>query len=210
MPAIPEERPTVFDDPPPDAEQEIRTGDVPLQQQQQQQSHAGHMRQVTEQEPDPGPQTPRDQQLPQQPAPVAPFVAQLHQAMRNPQRLDGHPGGSYGLPRTAPEPSYGPQGGGARVFTGLILEKLSKRMIGLLDAKIYLTDLLIDVWLMRQSTLTIPCLMTPHATRENPKLEAFLTGKAVRSEIDLNDLSVEDRAKFDQSMEKEWKLFQEV
>ena len=32
MPAIPEERPTVFDDPPPDAEQEIRTGDVPLQQ----------------------------------------------------------------------------------------------------------------------------------------------------------------------------------
>ena len=42
---------------------------------------------------------------------------------------------------------------------------------------------------------------------ENPKLEAFLTGKAVRSEIDLNDLSVEDRAKFDQSMEKEWNSF---
>ena len=54
---------------------------------------------------------------------------------------------------------------------GLILEKLSKRMIGLLDAKIYLTDLLIDVWLMRQSTLTIPCLMTPHATRRIPSLK---------------------------------------
>ena len=42
---------------------------------------------------------------------------------------------------------------------------------------------------------------------ENPKLEAFLTGKAVRSEINLNDLSAEDRAKFDQAMEKEWNSF---
>ena len=207
MPAIPEERPTVFDDPPPDAEQEIRTGDVPLQQQQQQQSHAGHMRQVTEQEPDPGPQTPRDQQLPQQPAPVAPFIAQLHQAMRNPQRLDGHPGGSYGLPRTAPEPSYGPQGGGARVFTGPYLgeavqendwpagcEDLSDRLAHrrLADASEHTDDSMSD-----DST----------CYEENPKLEAFLTGKAVRSEIDLNDLSVEDRAKFDQSMEKEWNSF---
>ena len=205
MPAIPEERPTAFDDPPPDAEQEIRTGDVPLQQQQQQQSHAGHMRQVTEQEPDPGPQTPRDQQLPQQPAPVAPFIAQLHQAMRNPQRLDGHPGGSYGLPRTAPEPSYGPQGGGARVFTGPYLGEAVQENdwpAGCED----LSDRLAHRRLADASEHTDDS-MSDDCYEENPKLEAFLTGKAVRSEIDLNDLSVEDRAKFDQSMEKEWNSF---
>ena len=34
--------------------------------------------------------------------------------------------------------------------------------------------------------------------------DVFLTGKAVRSEIRLKDLSPEDRIKFVQSMEKEW------
>ena len=35
-------------------------------------------------------------------------------------------------------------------------------------------------------------------------IEVFLTGKAVRSEIKLKDLSPEDRQKFAQAMEKEW------
>ena len=39
---------------------------------------------------------------------------------------------------------------------------------------------------------------------ENPRLEAFLAGKAVRSEISLRELSTEDRARFDASMAKEW------
>ena len=34
--------------------------------------------------------------------------------------------------------------------------------------------------------------------------DVFLTGKAVRSEIKLKDLSPENRAKFLASMEKEW------
>ena len=85
MPAIPEEQPIVFDDPPQDAEQEMRTGDLPQQQQLQQPDHFVHMRQVTEQEPEPGPPTPGGHRAAQQPAPVAPFIAQLHDAMRNPQ-----------------------------------------------------------------------------------------------------------------------------
>ena len=43
---------------------------------------------------------------------------------------------------------------------------------------------------------------------ENPKHEALLTGKAVKSEIVLNDLSTEDREKFEKSMAKEWASFQ--
>lgn len=221
MPGIPEEQPTVFDDLPSETEQERRMGDLPRQQPQ------GHVRQATEQEPDPGPPTPKAQaqmqpptQLPvapviaQQPAapsiapqPVAPLIDQLHQAMRNPQRLDGHPGGNHGPPRSTPGSGYGPQGGGARVFTGPYLgeavqgndwpagcEDLSDRLDlrRLADASEFSDD---------SSSDDSTCY------KENPKLEAFLTGKAVRSEINLNDLSAEDRAKFDQPMEKEWNSF---
>ncbi|CAE7610026.1 30S ribosomal protein S1, chloroplastic [Symbiodinium microadriaticum] len=38
--------------------------------------------------------------------------------------------------------------------------------------------------------------------------DAFLTGKAVRSEIKLKDLNQEDRAKFDEAMAKEWSSWQ--
>ena len=38
--------------------------------------------------------------------------------------------------------------------------------------------------------------------------DAFLTGKAVRSEVNLKQLSPEDRAKFDASMAKEWASWQ--
>ena len=46
------------------------------------------------------------------------------------------------------------------------------------------------------------------ATLENPHHEAMLTGKAVRSEVNLRDLNQADREKFDGSMAKEWASFQ--
>lgn len=43
---------------------------------------------------------------------------------------------------------------------------------------------------------------------ENPHHEAMLTGRAVKSEVNLKDLSQVDREKFDVSMAKEWASFQ--
>ena len=43
---------------------------------------------------------------------------------------------------------------------------------------------------------------------ENPHHEAMLTGRAVKSEVNLKDLSQADREKFDVSMAKEWASFQ--
>lgn len=44
----------------------------------------------------------------------------------------------------------------------------------------------------------------PHHAAE----DAFLTGKTIRSEVNLKSLNAEDRKKFDASMEKEWASWQ--
>eukprot|EP00435_Cladocopium_sp_Y103_P058473 s1160_g20.t1 len=204
LPAIPEGQ----ENPMPETVQEQRTGDQP----DPPQLPGAFGRQVTVLEPEPVP-TPTGS-VPQAPMPspgpgqqsTPPFIAQLHQAMLRPQQLDGHPGGTFGPPRQQ-QSGYGPQSGGARVFTGPYFgdavqendwphgcEDLSDRLAlrRLTDASEFSDGSLSD-----DST----------GYAENPKLEAFLTGKAVRSEINLNDLSAEDRAKFDQSMEKEWNSF---
>ena len=44
----------------------------------------------------------------------------------------------------------------------------------------------------------------PEVFEESYIMEVFLTGRAVRSEISLKNLSPEDREKFNISMQKEW------
>ena len=43
----------------------------------------------------------------------------------------------------------------------------------------------------------------------NPKL-VYLTGKAIRSEVNLKSLSASDRSLFDESMRKEWGILEQV
>ena len=132
-------------------------------------------------------------------------------AIRQPDRLDGHraqqPRASYGTPRQ--QQAYGPHQT-AKVYTGSYINDAGDEENDWphgcddLSASISFRRLhgLSDLQDETSSDSDSSC------PEENPKHEALLTGKAVKSEIVLNDLSTEDREKFEKSMAKEWASFQ--
>lgn len=148
-------------------------------------------RQLTELEPDPAPS----------PAIGTPRPTPLERAMRSPALLDGH-----GPVRARDER----------------LEQLTRPHIGP-----YFTETEVDFWMencpsiaesaqrMRILELDETLLSSSGSddgeidyeeamyNEGNPKL-VYLTGKAVRSEVNLKSLSASDRLLFDESMKKEW------
>ena len=186
LPAIPEEGEEPATPVPMDQEQ--RTGDniverpfdddIPL-------PPIEHHRQLTVAEPEPQPQVLYPEQQAHQP-PV------LSAALRNPDRLDG----------------YGPlnRGRGHRVHGPYITEEndwpsgcedihQSIKKLKNSNQEDDDEDVSGDSSEDEQQALLLQ-------QQEPP--DVFLTGKAVRSEVNLKTLSPEDRAKFDASMAKEW------
>ncbi len=186
LPAIPEEEEPATPAP---MDQEQRTGDdnvgdppevdIPL-------PPAQHHRQLTVAEPEPQPLSFYPEQQAHQP-PV------LSAALRNPDRLDGYGptrrsrGQQVNGPYITEQENDWPSSGCEDIHQSI--KKLKKY-----DQE---DD---EEFASEDSTDDEQVLL---AQQQEPP-DIFLTGKAVRSEVNLKSLSPEDRAKFDASMAKEW------
>ena len=140
----------------------------------------------------PHPSTPRPSLQPQvqpQPLGAVPADGSLNSALSDPNRLDG-----YGPMRRVyeyPGPYFVEENDWLDGCEDLAVSLKNKRLKRLMDDEEDDEEELHE-----------------EAGLENPGHEAMLTGRAVKSEVNLKDLSQIDREKFDVSMAKEWASFQ--
>ena len=197
LPSVPEdtELPPVPEDPGFDLEGAIDAADpesqrprTPRPSLQLLPASTGHHRQHTGEEPEPQPQhpsTPRPMPARQQQS--------LHSAMRQPDRLDGHPPGMIRPQRSlrSDGPYLAEDEPWDQFCPGLESSIRRLRLDGLRGSDDEDSN---DEMTNDQS--------------EHVHGFAFMTGKAVKSEINLKDLSPSERALFDASMQKEWTSWQ--
>ena len=148
-------------------------------------------------EPEPQPavphlSTPRPSLQPQvqpQPLGVVPADGSLNSALGDPNRLDG-----YGPMRRVYE------------YPGPYLVEENEWLDGCEDLAVSLKNKRLKRLMDDEEDDEEE--LHEEAGLENPHHEAMLTGRAVKSEVNLKDLSQIDREKFDVSMAKEWASFQ--
>ena len=177
----------------------------PVEVQAPQLAHTGHLRQQTAEEPEPQPTRPATPRLavteptrPTTPRPpfAAPGTPSLTTAMQQPDLLDGHGTGPVRALRPTAQarlresgPYYVDEEPWEEVWPG------------------------ISTAVQRRRRLELAGDLSESSEELEPEQEsnlnyAFMTGKAAKSEININSLSPEDRKLFDASMLKEWTSWQ--
>ena len=166
-----------------------------LEQQQPLQPHHNHLRlsstlsraTVIEPEPQPQAQTPRPTQPPWN----------INQALQNPDRLDGHYGAQRSHHQHQYQQPYMVEDDDFDCET-MPMSLKNKRLERLLAEEGLPMDFDED---SEESS-------SEQYMAHTSAGDVFLTGRAINSEVNLRDLSPEDRQKFDASMAKEWDSWQ--